>query len=117
MLKLETLIITIFGFIIAFSVIGTIIMCIVVLIQYYKRKQAQRSHQNSLSLSQRDMEAQDQPTEQDHDEEETKRTAELGTCLKHLHQHTGMPTNILMKTSNTLKLSNISNVQNMYPLG
>ena len=67
MLKLETLLTTIFGLLIAFSVIGTCITCIVSCIQYRKHKQAQRTCQH-----QRDVETQDQPTEQEHNEEENE---------------------------------------------
>ena len=72
MLKLETLLVTIFGLFIAFSIIAVFIMCVVGCIQYRKRKQGQRPHQTNrgvLSQPRRDMDTQNPPSEQDHDEE------------------------------------------------
>ena len=69
---LGTLLVTIFGLIIAFSVIAILVMCIVGCIQ--RRKQTRRSrhgNRRALSLPQNNMETRDQPTEHNRDEEES----------------------------------------------
>ena len=69
---LGTLLVTIFGLIIAFSVITLLVMCIVGCIQQCKQAQKSRhGNRRALSLPQNDMETRDQPTEQDCDEEES----------------------------------------------
>ena len=77
-------------------------MCIVGCIQYHKPSSC-HGNRRGLSLPQNDMETQDQPTEQDHDEsrfqqddEESGEVRARDLSRTDLHQHTGIQTSIRM---------------------